>query len=55
MAKEIWTMPKKRFSSEEINHKLQEAEALSAQGRTIAEISRQLIVTEQTYFRPRKE
>lgn len=28
---------------------------LSAQGRTIAEISRQLGVTEQTYFRWRKE
>ncbi|MFD1297000.1 hypothetical protein ACFQ4Q_10215 [Lysobacter gummosus] len=31
-------MPKKRFSSEEIIHKLREAEVLSAQGRTIAEI-----------------
>ncbi|UNP29219.1 IS3 family transposase [Lysobacter gummosus] len=48
-------MPKKRFSSEEIIHKLREAEVLSAQGRTIAEISRQLGVTEQTYFRWRKE
>jgi putative transposase len=55
MTKEIWTMPKKRFSSEEIIHKLREAEVLSAQGRTIAEISRQLDITEQTYFRWRKE
>ncbi|MBB6244875.1 DNA-binding CsgD family transcriptional regulator [Rhodanobacter sp. MP1X3] len=47
-------MPKKRFSSEEIIHELREAEVLSVQGRTIAEISRQLSVTEQTYFRLRK-
>ena len=48
-------MPKKRFSSEEIIHKLREAEVLSSQGRTIVEISRQLGITEQTYFRWRKE
>ena len=47
-------MPKKRFSSEEIIHKLREAEVLSSQGRTIVEISRQLGITEQTYFRWRK-
>lgn len=45
----------KRFSSEEIIHELREAEVLSVQGRMIAEISRQLSVTEQTYFRSRKE
>ena len=44
-------MPKKRFTSEEIIHKLREAEVMSAQGRTVAEISRQLCVTEQTFFR----
>ncbi|TDY88433.1 UNVERIFIED_ORG: transposase [Herbaspirillum seropedicae] len=48
-------MPKKRFTSEDINHKLREAEVMSAQGKTVAEISRQLGVTEQTYFRWRKE
>lgn len=48
-------MPKKRFSSEEIIHKLREAEVLSAQGRTIAEICRQLGIVEQTFFRWRKE
>lgn len=48
-------MPKKRFTSEDIIHKLREAEVLSAQGRTVADISRQLGVTEQTYFRWRKE
>ncbi len=48
-------MPKKRSTSEDIIHKLREAEVLSAQGRTVADISRQLGVTEQTYFRWRKE
>jgi len=48
-------MPKKRFTSEDIIHKLREAEVMSAQGKTVAEISRQLGVTEQTYFRWRKE
>ncbi|AYR24491.1 hypothetical protein RC54_11880 [Herbaspirillum rubrisubalbicans] len=48
-------MPKKRFTSEDIIHKLREAEVMSAQGKTASEISRQLGVTEQTYFRWRKE
>lgn len=48
-------MPKKRFTSEDIIHKLREAEVMSAQGKTVAEISRQLGVTELTYFRWRKE
>lgn len=48
-------MPKKRFTSKDIIHKLREAEVMSAQGKTLAEISRQLGVTEHTYFRWRKE
>jgi putative transposase len=48
-------MPKKRFRSEEIIHKLREAEVLVAQGRTVAEITRQWGVTDKTYFRWRKE
>lgn len=48
-------MPKKRFSTEEIIHKLREAEVLSSQGRTIAEVCRQLGIVEQTFFRWRKE
>jgi len=48
-------MPKKRFTAEEIIHKLREAEVLAAQGRIVADIARQLGVTEQTYFRWRKE
>ena len=48
-------MPKKRFSTEEIIHKLHKTEVLAVQGRTVADLARQLGVTEQTYFRWRKE
>ena len=48
-------MPKKRFTAEEIIHKLREAEVLAAQGRTVDEVARQLGVTVQTYYRWRKE
>ena len=41
-------MPKKRFRSEEIIHKLREADVLIAQGRSVAEITRQWGVTEAT-------
>jgi len=48
-------MPKKRFRSEEIIHKLREADVLVGQGRTIPEITRQWGVTDKTYYRWRKE
>ena len=48
-------MPKKRFRSEDIIHKLREADVLIAQGRGIPEITRQWGVTEATYYRWRKE
>ena len=48
-------MPKKRFRSEDIIHKLREADVLIAQGRGIAEITRQWGVTEATYYRWRQE
>ncbi len=47
-------MAKRRYSSEEIIHKLREADVLLGQGRTVAEVAKQLAVTEQTYFRWRK-
>lgn len=49
-------MPKRRYSSEEIIHKLREADVpvLLGQGKTVAEVAKQLAVTEQTYFRWRK-
>ena len=48
-------MPRERFSPEQIISKLREAEVLLAQGKTTAEVSRSLGVTEHTYYRWRKE
>ena len=48
-------MPRKRFSVEQIINHLREADVLLAQGRTIGEVCRQIGVSEQTYYRWRKE
>ena len=48
-------MPRKQFSSEQIITKLREAEVLLSQGMTVVEIARQLEISEQTYYRWRKE
>ena len=48
-------MPQKRHTSEEIIHKLREAEVLLSQGETVHAAVRQLGITEQTYYRWRKE
>jgi transposase-like protein len=48
-------MVKKAFRPEQIIGKLREAEVLLSQGVTIAEASRKLDITEQTYYRWRKE
>lgn len=45
----------KRFTTEQIIHKLREAEVELAKGRTIAEVCKQIGVTDQTYYRWRKE
>ena len=47
-------MPKKRFTAEQIIGKLREVEVLQGQGMSIQESSRQLDITEQTYYRWRK-
>lgn len=47
-------MPGKRYSVEEIIHKLREAEVLLSQGHTAQEAARQLGIAEQTYYRWRK-
>src|SRR5512135_1447076 len=49
------TMPRKRFSPEQIISKLREAEVLLAQGKTTSEVCRAVGITEQTYYRWRKE
>ncbi len=48
-------MAKKSHSPEKIINKLREAEILLNQGATVGEASRKIGVTEQTYYRWRKE
>ena len=48
-------MTRKRHAPEEIIGKLREAEVLIAQGRSVAEAARSIGVTEQSYYRWRKE
>ena len=48
-------MPRKRYTPEQIINSLREAEVLMSQGSTAAEASRHLGITEQTYYRWRKE
>ena len=48
-------MSRKRFSSEQIIGMLREAEVLQSQGKTIGEASRKLGISEQTYYRWRKD
>jgi putative transposase len=48
-------MKKKGFTAEQIIGKLREAEVLLAQGSTVSEVSRKLSITEQTYYRWRRE
>ncbi len=48
-------MVRKTFKPEQIINKLREAEVLLSQGSTVDEASRKLGVTEQPYYRWRKE
>ncbi len=48
-------MPNKRHTVEQIIGMIREAEVQIAQGATIAEVCRSLGVSEQTYYRWRKE
>ena len=48
-------MGRKAFKPEQIINKLREAEILLSQGSTVAEASRKLNITEQTYYRWRRE
>jgi transposase-like protein len=47
-------MAKQRFTTEEIIHKLREADVLVGQGKTVVEACKQIGVTDKTYFRWRK-
>ena len=48
-------MPAKKHRPEEIIGKLREAEVVLAQGATTAEACRRIAISEQTYYRWRKE
>jgi transposase-like protein len=48
-------MGKKRYSPEQIIHKLREVEILVNKGATVGEASKKIGVTEQTYYRWRKD
>lgn len=48
-------MPKKRYSPEEIIAMLREAEVRLSQGETVGQICRTLAVSEQSYYRWRRE
>lgn len=47
-------MTKQRFSTEEIIHKLREADVLIGQGKLVLEACKQLGISDKTYFRWRK-
>ena len=48
-------MAKRIYSPEQIINRLREAEILLNQGMTVGEASKKISVTEQTYYRWRKE
>ena len=48
-------MPRKRYAPEHIISKLREAEVLLSQGRSVSQASKQLGVSDQTYYRWRRE
>ena len=48
-------MAKKRFLVEQIISKLREAEVEISRGQTVAQVAKKLGITEQTYYRWRKE
>ena len=48
-------MPKQTYTAEQIISKLREAEVLISQGKIISEVAKQLGISEQTYYRWRKD
>ena len=48
-------MPRKRFTPEQIIQHLREAEVLLSQEKTIAQVCKKIGITDQTYYRWRKE
>jgi transposase-like protein len=50
-----FSMGRRTFTAEQIINKLREAEVLLSQGETVGEASRRIGVTEQAYYRWRRE
>ncbi len=48
-------MRRKRYRTEQIIQKLREAEIELTKGRSVGEVAKQLGITDQTYYRWRKE
>jgi putative transposase len=48
-------MSRKRFTAEQIIGLLREADVKLSQGRNVGQVSREMGITEQTYYRWRKE
>jgi putative transposase len=48
-------MTTKRYTPEDIIQKLREAEVLLSQGQTVQQVARTLEISEQTYYRWRKD
>jgi transposase-like protein len=48
-------MARKRYTAEQIINHLREAEIFISQGKSISEVCRQIGITQQTYYRWRKE
>jgi putative transposase len=48
-------MARKRYTPEDIIQKLREAEVLLSQGQTVQQVARSLEISEQTYYRWRKD
>ncbi len=48
-------MPRKRYTPEQIINSLREAEVLMSQGNTAGQVARHLGISEQTYYKWRKE
>lgn len=48
-------MGRKRYTPEQIIRHLRQADVLSSQGKSVPEISREIGVSENTYYRWRKE
>jgi transposase-like protein len=48
-------MPRKRYAPDKIIQKLREAEVLLGQGQTVTQVARALGISEQTYYRWRRE